>query len=87
MKRSAVPGPGWHSESLAISIVIVGSVPKVDCACDIVKAALCRTSALSLDCQQAMGWTNGGPVFLVSLAQLVVKPGKNTWVPYKPGHL
>lgn len=44
-------------------------------------------SAVSLGCQQATGWTNGGPVFLVSLAQLVIKPGKNIWVPYKLDHL
>lgn len=46
-----------------------------------------HTSALSLGCQQATGRTNEGPAFLVSLAQLVIKPGKNIWVPYKLDHL
>lgn len=87
MKRSAVPGLGWHSGSLAVSIIIVGNRPKVDYKYDIVKATLCHTSAVSLGCQQATGWTNGGPACLVSLAQLVIKPGKNIWVPYKLDHL
>ena len=60
MKRSAVPGLGWHSGSLAVSIIIVRNRPKVDYKYDIVKATLCHTSALSLGHQQAAGWTNGG---------------------------
>lgn len=63
--------------------------PKVNYKYDIINATLCHCAHISclLGCQQATGWTNGGPVFLVSLAQLVIKPGKNIWVPYKLDHL
>lgn len=47
MKRSAVSGRGWHSESLAVSIIIVGNRPIVNYKYDIANATLCHCAHIS----------------------------------------
>ena len=47
VKRSAVSGLGWHSESLAVSIIIVGNRPKVNYKYDIINATLCHCAHIS----------------------------------------